>query len=337
MTAVPLLEVAGLRVSYPDRRRGGRGRFTAVRGVDLVLGAGEVLGLVGESGSGKSTLARAVVGVVPVDAGRIVFDGRDLAELRASDPRAAAGRVQMVFQDASGALDPRQRIGSALREVLAVHGRAGPGSDDRVGALLARVGLEATHADRYPHQLSGGQRQRVGIARALAVEPDVLILDEPVSALDVSVQAQILVLLDALRRDLGLSILFIAHDLAVVRNLCDHVAVMYRGRIMESAPAEALFAGPRHPYTRALLDAVPTLDESPPPGRAYEPPVPERAAPESLDGCPWFDRCAHPRRDAECRSVIPAPRALEAGHRVACLKEGSGVEPGVDTSRRRRP
>lgn len=256
----PLLQITGLRVSYPDRRHGGKGRFTAVDGVDLSLERGEAVGLVGESGSGKSTLARAVVGVVPVDAGRVRFNGEDLGALRARDPREAARRVQMVFQDAQGALDPRQRVGSALGEVLRLHGGTG-GSEAvaAVDALLARVGLEPSHARRFPHQLSGGQRQRVGIARALAVEPDVLILDEPVSALDVSVQAQILTLLDELRRDLDLAVLLIAHDLAVVRNVCHRVAVLYRGRLVETAPTDALFASPEDPYTRALLDAVPRL------------------------------------------------------------------------------
>lgn len=261
MTAAPpVLEITGLRVSYSDRRRGAHGRFTAVDGVDLTLARGEAVGLVGESGSGKSTLARAVVGVVPVEAGEVRAGGEDLGLLRERDPRAAARRVQMVFQDAQGALDPRQRVGSALGEVLRLHdGSVGSEAEDAVAALLARVGLEESHARRFPHQLSGGQRQRVGIARALAVEPDVLILDEPVSALDVSVQAQILTLLDGLRRDLDLSVLLIAHDLAVVRNVCHRVAVMYRGRLVETAPTDALFAAPTDPYTRALLDAVPRL------------------------------------------------------------------------------
>ncbi|MEQ9569825.1 MAG: ABC transporter ATP-binding protein [Longimicrobiales bacterium] len=336
----PLLEIEALRVAYPDRRRRGRRTVDAVRGIDLSVARGEAVGLVGESGSGKSSLARAVVGVVPVAAGRVRVGGDDLSELRASDPLAAARRVQMVFQDALGALDPRQRIGSALREVLAVHGRAtgdAGGEAAAVTALLTRVGLEPDHADRFPHQLSGGQRQRVGIARALAVEPEVLILDEPVSALDVSVQAQILALLDELRRSLDLAILFIAHDLAVVRNVCDRVAVSYRGRLMEIAPTEALFTAPRHPYTRTLLHAVPTLGERGRGEPAYAPPAAPDGDPDSPGGCAWYGRCSHPARDAACTASVPAPAPVAPGHRVACMKEATGPEAGVDTSRRRRP
>ncbi|WP_405282790.1 ATP-binding cassette domain-containing protein [Gaopeijia maritima] len=260
----PILTVRGLSVRYPDRRRGTGGTVEAVRGVDLDLAAGEALGIVGESGSGKSSLVRALMGIVP-SSGSIRLEGRDLAALRAAKPLAAARRMQLVFQDSSGALDPRQRVGAALREVLELHGRLEDAPEAAVGALLEQVGLDpAEHAPRFPHQLSGGQRQRIGIARALAVRPDVLLLDEPVSALDLSVQAQILVLLAELRRSLGLSLVVIAHDLAVVRNVCDRVAVMYRGKIVEIAPTDDLFANPLHPYTRTLLDAVPTLPRSDP-------------------------------------------------------------------------
>lgn len=260
-----VLEVRGLTVRYLEGRGGGGPPVEAVAGVDLSLRRGEVLGLVGESGSGKSSFARAVMGVVP-SSGSVRIGADDLGALRAADPVGAARRIQMVFQDSSGALDPRQRVGSALLEVLRLHPRVGDPPEDAVRALLARVGLGEEHRNRFPHQLSGGQRQRVGIARALAVSPEVLILDEPVSALDVSVQAQILVLLDDLRRTLGISLLVIAHDLGVVRNLCDRVAVMYRGSIVEVAPSDTLFAEPRDPYTRTLLGAVPTLPGLPPAG-----------------------------------------------------------------------
>lgn len=326
----PALEVVDLHVSYPDRRRGAgrRHRVLAVRGVDLRIEPGEALGLVGESGSGKSTVARALVGVVPLAAGWIRAGGDDLSEVRARDPLEAARRIQMVFQDVQGALDPRQRVGSALREVLTVHGLSGHDGEDpgeaaqsRVRALLERVGLTVEHAGRFPHQLSGGQRQRVGIARALAVEPDVLVLDEPVSALDVSVQARILGLLDELRRNLGLSVLFIAHDLAVVRNLCDRVAVLYRGRIMEEAPVDRLFAAPRHPYTLDLLAAVPRLGESPPHLRAYDLHEASEEDPGGGGGCPYYGRCGHPGRDLVCREAVPSPVEVDPGHGVACVKE----------------
>ena len=258
----PALTVTGLRVSYPDRRRGAaaRGRFRAVEGVDLRVDAGEAVALVGESGSGKSTIARALVGVVDVDSGSITCRGEDIVDLRRRNPVAAARRIQMVFQDVSGALDPRQKIGAALREVLSIHDLlGGDGGGARVAALLDEVGLPPSFAERYPHRLSGGQRQRVGIARALAVEPDVLVLDEPVSALDVSVQARILGLLERLRSERGVALLLIAHDLAVVRTVCRNVSVLYRGRIVESGPTETMFADPRHPYTRDLLRAVPRV------------------------------------------------------------------------------
>ena len=277
--ADPLLRIRDLRVHYPERRRGGGGGVVAVRGVGLDLHPGEVLGIAGESGSGKSSLARALMGLAPAT-GEVRIDGADLWATRRTDPVAAARQIQMVFQDTAGALDPRQRVGAALEEVLRVHPPTGGASlRSEVDRLLTLVGLDPEHTHRFPHQLSGGQRQRVGIARALAVGPAVLLLDEPVSALDVSVQARVLTLLETLRRQLGLSLVVIAHDLAVLRNLCDRVAIMHEGVVVELAPTATLFTAPAHPCTVRLLAAVPTC--SPPgavPGRAAGvlPPIHER-------------------------------------------------------------
>ncbi len=333
-TPTPALEIRDLTVRYPERGAGHTHDRAVVQGVDLRLGTGEVMGLVGESGSGKSTIARAILGLARPTTGVIRAGGADLTDVRARDPLAAARRVQMVFQDVLGALDPRQRIGSALAEVLRVHGLVAAGTDEagrRVEELLARVGLTAEHSHRFPHQLSGGQRQRVGIARALAVEPDVLVLDEPVSALDVSVQSQILALIDHLTSHLGLTVLLIAHDLSVVRNLCTRVAVLHRGRIVEIAPTDMLFDTPRHPCTRELLDAVPRLGRELRPAtvRASEAPAFRHDGLER--GCPFFPGCGHPDRDEDCTGSIPGLVEVGPAHFVACVKEGTQGFPGVDT------
>jgi len=240
----PLLVVEGLRKSYRAGQvlLGTTAPRMAVHGVSFAVTAGETLALVGESGAGKSTIARCVVRLEEPDAGRIVFDGQAIGALRGGALRAFRRRVQIVFQDPHGSLNPRMRVGTAVREPLEVHGLArGADADARVAALFGEVGLDPDYRSRYPHELSGGQRQRVGIARALAVGPDLLVLDEPVSALDVSVQAQVLALLRDLQARRGLTYLFIAHDLAVVRQMADRVAVLYRGRIVEEAPAAAIF------------------------------------------------------------------------------------------------
>ncbi|KPJ76773.1 MAG: hypothetical protein AMS19_12920, partial [Gemmatimonas sp. SG8_23] len=262
-SAEPLLRVRDLKTHFPIRRGTFgrvRGHVKAVDGVSLDLWRGETLGLVGESGCGKSTTGRSILRLVEPTSGDVRFDGVDVRSLDRDGLRALRRRVQIVFQDPFGSLNPRMSVGAMLEEALKVHGLGGPNRRDRAVELLERVGLRSEHIDRYPHEFSGGQRQRLGIARALSVEPEFLVLDEPVSALDVSVQAQVVNLLEDLQRDLGLTYLFIAHDLALVEHVCDRVAVMYLGRIVEVARSEDLYATPRHPYTQALLSAVPRPD-----------------------------------------------------------------------------
>src|SRR4051794_25978824 len=237
----------------------GSAAILAVREVDLEVRRGEALGIVGESGCGKSTLGRLLLGLLPPSRGRAVFDGQDLAALKAPARRALRRRMQMVFQDPYGSLDPRRRVGDQIADGLFIHDLVKVGAArEKVTALLRQVGLEPAHATRFPHEFSGGQRQRIAIARALAPQPEFVVADEPVSALDVSVQAQVINLLAELRQQLGLTLLFISHDLHVVRHLCDRVAVMYLGRIVEEGATEAIFRGPAHPYTRALIAATPT-------------------------------------------------------------------------------
>jgi len=248
-----LLSVENLSVRF--------GPLQAVGGVSLEVARGEIVGLVGESGSGKSTLGRAILRLEKVDSGRVVFDGQDVLSLKGEDLRRYRRRAQMVFQDPFSSLNPRIRVGDALEEPLAVHNIVPRESRRaRAGELLEMVGLQQEHLDRYPHEFSGGQRQRIVIARAMAVQPELIIADEPVSALDVSVQAQVLILLKELQRKTGCAYLFVAHDLAVVRNLCDRVLVMQKGRIVESGPIEDVYDRPQHPYTQALLAAVPDIE-----------------------------------------------------------------------------
>ena len=319
----PLLEVADLVVHF-TRRTGlfGTQRETvqAVNGVSFAIGRRETLGLVGESGCGKTTLARAVLRLVERTSGTVRFDGYDMAALAPAELRRARRRLQIVFQDPYASLNPRMTIGRAVREGLEVHRIArGAEADRRVRSLLEEVGLPPESADAYPHEFSGGQRQRAGIARALAVEPELLVCDEPVSALDVSVQAQVLNLLADLQARRGLSYLFISHDLAVVRHIAPRVAVMYLGRIVEEGPAEALFAAPRHPYTQALLSAVPVPDPTTKRSRIVlpgDPPSPVHPP----AGCPFHPRCPHPAKDQTCLSLRPELTAPSPGHRVACHK-----------------
>jgi ABC-type oligopeptide transport system ATPase subunit len=260
----PLLSVNNLKTYFPVKRglfRRTVGHVKAVDGVSFDIGPQETLGLVGESGCGKSTVGRSILRLVPATAGQVHFDGQDVYAADRKQMRSLRRQMQIIFQDPIGSLNPRMTVGKMIAEPMQVHGIAsGSELNDRVAALLERVGLEAHHAQRYPHEFSGGQRQRIGIARALALNPRFIVCDEPVSALDVSIQSQILNLLDDLQDEYGLSYLFIAHNLAVVEHFCDRVAVMYLGRIVEMADRETLYRNPMHPYTKALLSAAPVPD-----------------------------------------------------------------------------
>jgi oligopeptide/dipeptide ABC transporter ATP-binding protein len=317
MTA-PLLEIAGLAKHYP--LKGGR-VVRAVDGVDLVLQPGDSLGLVGESGCGKSTVARLALRLVPPSAGAIRFQGQDIAPLSDAALRPLRRDMQLIFQNPHAALNPRRTVFASVAEPLVVQGVAhGDGRLARVTTLLRQVGLPESFLWRYPHELSGGQKQRVCIARALALEPKLLVLDEPTSALDVSVQAQILEFLQDLRSRFGLTYLFISHNLAVVRQVCDRVAVMYLGRIVEEAPVEAIFTAPRHPYTRALIASVLPPRPSGIPEAPLGGDVPNAA--EIPRGCRFAPRC--PLRMERCTRDDPV--LAGASHRVACwaaTSEGS--------------
>lgn len=318
--AMKLLEVTQLSVRFAVRRSlFGRARehVRAVDAVSFTLGKGETLGLVGESGCGKSTLGRAVIRLLRPQAGSICFEGREIARAAEAELRPLRRHFQMVFQDPYGSLNPRLTVEEIIGEALAIHRLAGSRVERlrRVERLLEAVGLSATHARRYPHEFSGGQRQRIGIARALAVEPRLIVCDEPVSALDVSVQAQIVNLLQDLQVRLGLAYLFIAHDLAVVEHLSHRVMVMYLGRIVEAGEARVVCRKPRHPYTQALLSAVPSLDRSARAGRVVlAGDVPSPIHPPT--GCAFHPRC--PLAEARCRKELPVLRDLGDGHHAAC-------------------
>ncbi|BAI74352.1 peptide/nickel transport system ATP-binding protein (plasmid) [Azospirillum sp. B510] len=327
VTGQPLLSVRNLEKRFPVR--GGLlqrpvGWVKAVDDLSFDLNRGEVLGLVGESGSGKTTAGRGILRLIEPTAGSIRFDGREITGLDKAGMRALRRRMQIVFQDPYASLDPRQRVREVIGEALTIHG-IGTRADrrDRVAALLEKVGLGADAMDRFPHEFSGGQRQRIGIARALAVEPDFIVADEPVSALDVSVQAQVVNLLGDLQRELGLAVLFIAHDLAVVRYISDRVAVMYLGRLMEIAPSDTLYERPRHPYSMALLSAAPAPDPDAPKRRLLlEGDLPSPMNPPS--GCVFRTRCpfALPAcAEPEARTL----REVAPGHSVACVRDDVGV------------
>ena len=310
----PLLEVRDLVKHYTAGGLFARGAppVRAVDGVSFDVGRGETLALVGESGCGKSSVGRTVLRLQEPTGGQATFEGVDVFGLDRVALRRLRRRMQIIFQDPYGSLNPRMTVGAAIAEGIQIHRLAtGPEVGRRVGALLEEVGLDPGYGRRYPHEFSGGQRQRIGIARALAVEPSFIVCDEPVSALDVSVQAQVLNLLADLQRDRGLSYLFIAHDLAVVRQIAQRAAVMYLGRIVEAGPTEALLADPRHPYTVALLSAVPEPDPSLRRSRIIltgDLPSPSNPPP----GCPFHTRCFHPSRDVRCRTEVPMLRPVGA-------------------------
>ena len=320
----PLLSVRNLAKHYA-RKTGLFGRnqgvVKAVDGVSFEVFPGETLGLVGESGCGKTTTGRAILRLIEPTAGEVVFEGQDVLHLDAGSLRRLRRRMQIIFQDPFSSLNPRMTIGAIVREGISIHRIAeGEEADRRVKQLLDEVGLRPEYAKRYPHEFSGGQRQRVGIARALSVEPNFIVCDEPVSALDVSVQAQVINLLQDLQRDRGLAYLFIAHDLSVVEHIADRVAVMYLGHIVELTSARELYREPLMPYTQALLSAVPVPDPRAKRDRiVLLGDVPSPANPPT--GCVFHPRCHHPHRDAACAAIVPPLEEKAPGHFVACIKQ----------------
>jgi peptide/nickel transport system ATP-binding protein len=293
----------------------------AVDGVSLAVDEGEVLGLVGESGCGKSTLGRIVAGILPPSEGTVRYRGQPVDGLAPAERKQAMLKVQMIFQDPFASLNPRMKVREIIGEAPLVHGLVARAAlDDYVAQIMRQVGLDPSYRNGYPHQFSGGQRQRIGIARAIAVKPDFIVCDEAVAALDVSIQAQVLNLFMALRRELGLTYLFISHDLGVVEHLSDRVAIMYLGRIVEAAPTEALFAAPNHPYTKALLDGVPRLGKRRQSFQPVQGEIPSALHPPT--GCHFHPRC--PAAMARCRVEAPALRAIAPGRWSAChLNDGN--------------
>jgi len=316
----PLLEVKALKVHFPVNA----GPFArakefvrAVDGVSLTIAPGETVGLVGESGCGKTTLGRAIIRLIDSTAGQVLFQGEDITGMTGSALRERRRKFQMIFQDPYGSLNPRMMVENLIGEALDIHRLAAnrAARRQRVESLLQDVGLDRTHAHRYPHEFSGGQRQRIGIARALAVKPKLIVCDEPVSALDVSVQAQIVNLLREVQREHGIAYLFVAHDLAVVRHLSQRMLVMYLGKVVESGPSRMVCDGPRHPYTRALISAVPVVDPDAKRARIIlAGDVPSPIHPPG--GCPFHPRC--PVAEARCKTETPDLRPIEPGHWAAC-------------------
>ena len=314
----PMVEVRDLKVYF---NLIGGACLKAVDGVSFAIEAGRTLGLVGESGCGKSTTGRALLGMYPPTSGEVFFDGKNTAGMTRAEQRYFTRHAQMIFQDPYSSLNPRMTVADIVGEGIDIHGLyRGKERMDRIHELLSLVGLAREHGSRFPHEFSGGQRQRIGIARSLAVEPTVIVCDEPISALDVSIQSQIVNLLMALQERLDLTYLFISHDLSMVKYICEQVAVMYLGKIVELAPSDELYDNPRHPYTKALLSAIPVVD--PQKERARERVVLEGDVPSPIDpppGCRFAGRC--PVVEPRCREMAPEWRQLASGHYVACWKE----------------
>lgn len=325
----PLVRAEGLRQWFHSHGSfGSTQTVRAVEGVSFDIARGEVLGLVGESGSGKSTLGRAVLRVTDLTEGRVVFDGQEISTLSKRQLRPLRARMQMIFQDPFASLNPRMTVGQIVAAPLKVQHANMPKSEveARVGEALLTVGLSEAHVERYPHEFSGGQRQRIGIARAFVLAPDFLVADEPVSALDVSVQAQVVNLLMEIKRKLGLTILFISHDLAVVGHVCDRVAVMYLGRIIEIADTRTLFSDPRHPYTEALFSAVPNAD----PTRRRARILLEGDLPSPLalpSGCSFRTRCRYAL--PACADSVPPLVDVGGGHQKACIRDDITLQPAM--------
>jgi len=329
-----LITVQGLRKYFPIHAgvfSRHIGDVKAVDGIDFSIKRGETLGLVGESGSGKTTAGRVILRLTPASEGSVLFEGRDILKLGRGDLRGLRKEMQIIFQDPYASLNPRMTVGDIVREPLGIHGIAhGREAEKRAQELLAMVGLQPYHANRYPHEFSGGQRQRIGIARALAVDPKFIVADEPVSALDVSIQAQVINLLQDLQRQLGLTYLFIAHDLSVVRHISTRVAVMYVGKIVEIADRDQLYEKPMHPYTQALLSAIPIPDPSIEAKRAriiLTGDIPSPVNPPT--GCRFHTRC--PLAYERCKVEDPAFTEYAPGHRTAChwVEEHGGQAPDL--------
>lgn len=315
-----VIEVDGLKKYFPIRDGlfgQETGQLRAVDDVSFRIRRGSIFGLVGESGSGKTTVGRTLLGLYEQTAGHILWQGQDLQQLTARQRQALRPKMQLVFQDPYSALNPRIRVGDAIGETMLQHKLCSRAElRDKVLQVMTICGLAAQHYDRFPHEFSGGQRQRIGIARALILNPDFIVADEPISALDVSIQAQIINLFSDLRDDHGVTFLFISHDLGVVEHLCDDVAVMYLGQLVETASRDRLFSQPLHPYTQALLAAVPTLQPQQKPSQIVQGDIPDPANPPP--GCRFSSRC--PLATAQCRSEAPRLRQVAEGHQVACHK-----------------